>query len=327
MSSSKAKADRQTNRKTIDKASESTEPDGGNNRAVFALVLVALVLLVVAVLVFRTKIGSDDATDQDQVSRTDELKSAIELSKSQYEDNKVLAYCYELAELAPDDVIPWLNIAEIYESRGLQLQLNSVYPKIIKRSPQLAAEYRRRMMHTLIEVGEAETARRVFDELKQESPRVLREDAVIEPKLLHLEGKVEDAETRLGEILANDATKIDATVLLGRIMLSKERPQETVRLLKPLAERQTTNAQLQYLLGTAYSALGNEDAAYQFLSLHRDLKVARLTIDKIHNYLKDNPLNVALAGQLAVSYATLGDVEEARYWQQVAIELRGAGPR
>jgi Flp pilus assembly protein TadD len=144
---------------------------------------------------------------------------------------------------------------------------------------------------------------------------------------LHLEGKVEDAETRLGEILANDATKIDATVLLGRIMLSKERPQETVRLLKPLAERQTTNAQLQYLLGTAYSALGNEDAAYQFLSLHRDLKVARLTIDKIHNYLKDNPLNVALAGQLAVSYATLGDVEEARYWQQVAIELRGAGPR
>lgn len=262
--------------------------------------------------------------DVEVKERTTVLEFAIEVCQAQKNENDLLALCKELVDLAPNDVRPWLLIADSYESRGYRLQLTEVYPEIINRSPQHAIEYRRRLARRYIEIGETEKARVLLEELKRDSPAVMAEDPVLEAQLLHLEGRLVEAEQRLRSALGDESDNVDAAVLLGQILMSREQATEVIQLLEPFAERYRTNAPLQFLLGNARSFLGNEDAAYEYLALHHELKVARLKINVINDFLVKNPPTAALAGELAWSYAKIGKTDEARKWEQAAQRLRAA---
>lgn len=250
---------------------------------------------------------------RDDESRAESLRFAIEMLRGNpRQEDALLEYCYELAKVAPGDVRPWLLIADIYEQRGLRLQLKDVYQEVIRRSPAHAPEYRMRLVLRLVEIGEVAEARSEFDQLARESPALMREFPMVEPQLLHLEGKVQLAEESARRVLATGRANLAASLVLSRILLSREQPVEALRLLSPLANEHGDNLDLLYLLGQAHNAVGNEALGKQYLFIHQEL-------DRIRR----EPVDGATSRRLGDAYEAVGDAQRSSRWRQNATRFQG----
>jgi tetratricopeptide (TPR) repeat protein len=249
--------------------------------------------------------------------RDQAVRLAAELRLLLGRDDEVIESCRELNELRPDDPFPLVTMSSVYEKRGHADQLVKVQRKLIDLKPPDVAEVRRRLIMNLVTVGQKQEARAEFDRLRREVPETLAAAPVVEARLLHLEGRLDEA-LRIAQRLVEEKPDADALLLAGRILLAQSRAQEAIPLLERLAKSDPTQEEAEYLLGQAHSRLGDAQKAKQHFDRHRRLLDLKIKLYDLERRAARDPNNAWILAELVKLYTELGWPERARFWRRVS---------
>jgi len=250
--------------------------------------------------------------------RDQALRLAIEIWVLLGRDDEVLECCRELNALCPGDPYPLVTMSLIYEKRGHADQLVKVQRKLIDLKPPDVNEIRRRLIMNLVTVGLGKEARTEFDLLRREAPQMLAAAPVVEARLLHLEGRSDEALRMVQRVVLEKSVDADALLLAGRIHLAQSRPQEAIPLLKGLAKSDPTQEEAEYLLGQAYSRLGDAQTAKQHFDRHRRLQDLKIKLYDLERRAARDPNNARILAELVKLYTELGWPERAKFWRRVS---------
>lgn len=284
-------------------------------------------LCLAAQMYFRTKnLGLADHFVDMALRHTDEraetLRVAIMIrSKLGYED-QVVEYCRELSQRAPDDPQPWFVMAQIQEDRGLWPQAAEALSQLVKHAPD-AHIARWRLANAWIETGNPAKAREQVDLLPKDLGRDDGLRALLDARLLYLEGRLEESLKLIEEFREIQVQKDHPSGLLlhGRLLLALRRLDEAVPILERLIEVEPTSHEGHYTLGQVFSSQGKRDIARQHLTIQRQLLDKKVELYTLERTAGRETKNRKVRLELAQKYTEIGLATVAEVWQKAADAL------
>jgi tetratricopeptide (TPR) repeat protein len=248
--------------------------------------------------------------------REDALRAATMVSFQLGRDEATVQAAQEWAKLVPDEVLAWQYLAYVAEDRGFWGDAIVALRNQISRTQGSQAEPRRRLVTYLIQIGESAEARREFALLKQDSEDDKKhETSLVEARLLFLEGKLDAAEQRLGQIDLTAVAPIEVTLLRARILTEKSEFAKAIPLLRECIAKAPANQDAYYLLGRVLARSGNVTEAQPLMKTHRHLVDTKARINSLERQAGHEPHNVGVRQSLSKIYEEIGLTEQAKFWQ------------
>ena len=254
--------------------------------------------------------------------RPEVLRRAVNVRYYVGRDDDVLAHCRELTGLDPQDTYPLRVMASIYENQVKWDQLIDVDRKLMALAPPDAENIRHRLVETLITTGRADEARKQFETLSANAPELPASSPLTEARLLHVEGKIDEALVILQQVLAASPNDPKALLLKGRIELARSQPDDAIQALTRLIQIDPTANEAHYLLGQAYARAGDAEKAKHHLAEHRRVLDLRVKLYELERQANRNPADVDVRLEITELYAELGWPEKVQFWQQAAQSAR-----
>jgi tetratricopeptide (TPR) repeat protein len=206
----------------------------------------------------------------------------------------------------------------VYENQTKWDQLIDVDRKLIALDPTDVDQIRHRLVESLITTGRADEARKQFELLRANSPELLQSSPLTEARLLHVEGRIDDALVILERVLAVSPNDSKALLLKGRIELARSKPEQAIQALNRLTEIAPTDNEAHYLLGQAYARSGDDVKAKHHLALHRRVLDLKVKLYELERQANRNPADVELRLQIADLYGQLGWNDRVQFWREAA---------
>ncbi|RCS52948.1 hypothetical protein DTL42_09020 [Bremerella cremea] len=262
-----------------------------------------------------------EAFERDEL-RAEVLNPLIQVRYDRGDEDSVLALGEELAKLEPENCLPWVAMSYVFEDRQALEQLIATYRELLKRDCAEQDLTRWKLIERLIEVGLAAEAQQEWDKLAESFPEVASAKGATLAKLLFLQGKIDETQEIIEEILRKNPESLDAILLRGQIATAKDKPLEAIQDFEKLREVDPTHPQVHYLLGQAYAKAGMREEATQELALHEKLSTALVTLHGMERYAAKNTNNAAIRLSIAAKYEELGLLKIAEYWRQQASAIQ-----
>ncbi len=253
---------------------------------------------------------------QDTPEHADILWLAVRLRYDLGREQKVLEHCRQLAEMDPSDPEPWRWMAMVHEDGGYDESLMEALQNVLERDEAGAADDRRKLVDTLITLGERAAAREQFDLLQRQIPDLIDRRPLIYARLLMLEGDTATATEILEQILEDDPEATTAMLVRSRLLLSQNRLPEAETLLRRLLDLDPMNFHAHYVLGQVSARQGERDRAEHHLALHQKILDTRVRIHTLERRAGRNPHDSEARTELIHLYEQLDMNAHAEFWRR-----------
>ena len=237
-------------------------------------------------------------------------------------DEEVVQHATEWTQLAPEEVLAWQYLAYVAEDRGFWDEAITALKNQISRTVGSASEPRRRLIGHLIQVGDSAEARRQLEILMADEKLNKNETALLEARLLFLEGQLDAAGRILSETEFTSEDRIEASLLRARVSLERGETTEAVLLLRNCVRDAPANQDAHYLLGQALARIGEVAEAKQHLELHRQLLDLKVRINGLERQAGQQPTNIEVRQLLARLYRQIGLTQQAELWEEAVNAAR-----
>ncbi len=241
---------------------------------------------------------------------------AVRLRYDLGREQEVLELCQQLAEIDPRDPEPWRWMAMVYEDGGYDESLVEALQNVLQRDGTGAVEDRRKLVNTLITLGERGPAREQFNLLQTQLPDLKERHPLTYARLLMLEGDTTRATEILEQILDEDPEATTAMLVRSRLLLSQNRLPEAETLLRRLLELDPMNFHAHYVLGQVCARQGERDQAEHHLALHQTILDTRVRIHTLERRAGRNPHDSEARAELIHLYELLGMTAHADFWRR-----------
>ena len=101
----------------------------------------------------------------------------------------------------------------VYHNRNQWEHLVELYEEINRLQNFESSEFLLKYVESLTEVGSIQKARKYFDQVKAEEPKLVEQYPFIQAKLLLQEGKLNEVELLVESVLKSDPENVDALLL------------------------------------------------------------------------------------------------------------------
>lgn len=216
-----------------------------------------------------------------------------------------------LAQATAESAVPLATsfgeLGRHYQAYQLLAAAERAYRNALALTPD-AFEWRYLLAHTLREGNQNEAAAESFD-LAAELRR--REGAVRfwSGQSWAAAGKLDIAKQRYEALLADEPDHAAALVALARILQQEGDLQRTVELLEKARALEPSASEINYPLGMAYRALGQEDKAEPLVAARGDVKVK--LVDPVYADVKGLAEGAAVVLQAGNASFEKGDLAAA----------------
>jgi len=249
------------------------------------------------------------------------LRLAVQVRFDTGADDDALRLAKELAELAPEDCLPWVAMSRLAEDQDVPEAMVDAYRGLLQRDCNDASDTRLKLAEQLIVVGDHAAARKQYDWLTANSPDTLSQSPALRAKLLVQEGNAEAASAAIKEILAADQHNADALILSSRLALGRNEPDIAIKNLQTVVKAEPANTEAMYLLGQAFARAGKTTEAKQQLKKQDEVRNAKVELHRLERQAGANPRDAELRHEIARKYYEIGYLEKAKYWRQQALSL------
>lgn len=258
---------------------------------------------------------------------TRESAEALDLLIANYREwgqtDELIAAARELIRLKPQDARPWSLLIQLLkgETRRDVECLKAIREALDQDLPEDARrEFQHRLVEQLIVCGDAAAARLEWDKLRQtegDSFRLRTYDI----DLCRLEGKLDEALTRMNGLFDEVRDQAQASLNRGVIYLDMRRYDEAARDLERAVAGDPHNAAAHFKLSEAYRGLGRSEPARRQREIADSIGQKRGRITLLLKRLSREPQNGRIYWELADLYEDLGDAESAAQWKRRAERL------
>jgi tetratricopeptide (TPR) repeat protein len=263
-----------------------------------------------------------EAISKDSNNRPAVLHRLINLSEQSGNVGPVMAMAQELLALQPDHAASWLAVAQAQEQR---LELHSAsrsYEEVLKREQDTGrrASVLRTLVKLQVLVGERETARMNFEKLR--TTTVLEPtDRINEVLLLRLEGEIEQARTKIADVVAESPDNMLARETRGTLAFNHG-DNDTARTdFEAVVRAQPRNKQAHYKLAQTLLRSGQENEAQKHFKENRRLTEISARILKLEGNAEVGTAEINRLTELAACYDQLGQLETATRLRESARRL------
>ena len=250
------------------------------------------------------------------------LRMLVSLEYELEEYDSVVIDCQELAQLAPDDPMPWLVSAGIYHENEQVSEALNAYRQALQRDLP-AVEVSRVRYHIAdlsLFIGDLDAARLAVDQLLAESPPSLAAP-LLHARLLRNEGEPQEALIVVNRILSTDRNSPNALMLRGEIYLDEAQFAQAAVDLENVVRSHPFDYRAHYKLAQAYLRSGEAEKAQPHLVESRRLTEIIGEIQVLLYQVRQDPSNRQLRLRLAELNDEQGAAETAKYWRNSAARL------
>lgn len=188
------------------------------------------------------------------------LQSSIRKELQQGNFDAALAACDRLAEIAPDDSLPWSVRGFVYEQRFESASAAEAYRQALQRKALGAEEIRHRLVSMLLASGRTRQARAELNTLLQQAsdqtPYFLTEAI-----LCRVEGKTAEAQAAIDRFLTRYPGNAPALMIRGSIRFEQQNYDGAIDDLSAAVEQAPNDYRAHYKLAQALERAGQIDVA------------------------------------------------------------------
>jgi tetratricopeptide (TPR) repeat protein len=225
----------------------------------------------------------------------------------------------QLTTLDPLRAEAWRLLGEAHERLMNPPQAAIAYRNSLEREPDAALRepVLRRLIHLLIELGDADEARRQTWQLSAIRP-LTAEDKLLEAKLQRLEGNLEAAWQTVHSVLESTPGDLQSLELRGALALDRGELNVARRDLEAVLSQQPWNKPAHYKLGQMLIRMGQPEAARQHLDENRRLTALSLRILELQSKTAIGQAEIDRLTELAAAFEQIGQRETASRLRQQA---------
>jgi tetratricopeptide (TPR) repeat protein len=253
-----------------------------------------------------------------------ESLEAIQFLMSDYRDwelhDELIEAARELVRLEPHNPERRLELVDLLAAMKLDEECIAELREGIANDDlpeELRRDLRHRYIDRLIRQGDAQSARREWDELSREEGRSLRVCAD-EIDIDRLDGNLDQALATVTEVFPQIKQQYSAYVTRGGIYLDMGRFAEAARDLERGVAGKPGDESIQFKLAEAYRGLGKQEAALKHREIATGIAQKRTRIDKLLQELVSDSQNSKHCEELAELHRELDEPEAAERWRQRA---------
>lgn len=263
-----------------------------------------------------------EAISPESVDRPAALQRLISLNQQTGNSGSTMPLAKELLILQPDYANSWLVLAQVQES---QLQLHAAaatFQEVLKREQvtDRRASALRSLFRLQVLLGERTAARVSLDELTKIAP-LKTTDRINEVLLLKLEGEMEQAWLKIGEVVAQSPTNMLARETHGTLAFSRGENNTARKDFEAVLRADPLNKQVHYKLAQVLLRMGNRDDARKHLQENRRLTAISADILKIETAAAEGQAEIDRLNKLAAAYDQIGQREMATRLREAARRL------
>ena len=242
------------------------------------------------------------------------LRQLIAFEFERAPSDEALAYCRELARIAPNDPFPWQAEGRLQQRRKEAIAAIHAYREALRRKPNERNELEIRMALAglLIDSGELTSAREEMDRLLA-NPSAAEAVRMKDAYLLRLEGHWQTALAKVQSVLADAPGSAGALMLRGILSFDRGQFAQAAEDLERVVAAQPFNKEAHYKLGQAYLKLDRPKEARAHLQTSNRLTELNLEIMALEARVRENRADRALVSKLAGLYEEVGRGSEARH--------------
>ncbi|MFN0056435.1 MAG: tetratricopeptide repeat protein [Planctomycetales bacterium] len=244
--------------------------------------------------------------------RADVLRLLLPLHLQEERLREALHDGRELAELAPQDPLPWRVMATAHRMRHEPaLAIDDLRQALERSATGLPTDaIRGELVDDLLETGDLAEARRQLDLLLAGADPV-PEAHVRNGHLLRLEGRPEDALQAVERALVKRRGYSGALYLRGTLRFDLGQPEQAESDLEAVVRLMPFNGEAHYKLAQILRKLGRETEADEHQRRSREISQAELEIATLKEQLAKDRDNRELASRLAELLEKIGRQDEA----------------
>jgi len=172
------------------------------------------------------------------------------------------------------------------------------------------------LAESLVRLGRFDEALVVLGECNRTAP-VLS----LEAECLQSQGRLEDAEERFRESLANDPQYFPACLKRGTLLLTLSRAEDAAGALEMAVRLSPNSSQAHFYLSQAYSRQGLRDKADNELRLMKESQALEREFTDLHEEAARRPDDADIRCRIGKLSRQLGKPELARLWFRAALAL------
>ncbi len=263
-----------------------------------------------------------EAISPESVDRPTALQRLISLNQQTGNATAIMPLAQELLILQPDNANSWRVLAQVQESQQELHAAAATFQEVLKRErvTDRRASALRSLLRLQVLLGERTDARISLDELTKIAP-LKTTDQINEVLLLKLEGEMEQAWMKIGEVVAQSPTNMLARETRGTLAFSRGENNTARKDFEAVLRVEPLNKQVHYKLAQVLLRMGNTDDARKHLQENRRLTEISADILKLETAAAEGKAEINRLNKLATAYDQIGQKETATRLREAASRL------